>query len=92
MTGTIPICMNCKHLRHRRGKGSYCKAFPEGIPDEIFVGAYDHRKPFPGDRGVRFEEVRNPQYNIWWLELMDDGVAPQAKALTERLEAGPATL
>lgn len=32
-----------------------CKAFPDGIPDEIAYGSNPHTKPFPGDRGVQFE-------------------------------------
>jgi len=31
-----------------------CKAFPEGIPDEIAYGENLHLKPFPGDGGIRF--------------------------------------
>lgn len=45
------ICVLCKHNQG----GGVCKAFPEGIPQEIEHGKHDHRKPFAGDDGVRFE-------------------------------------
>jgi hypothetical protein len=36
-------------------------AFPLGIPDEIRRGEHLHRKPFPGDGGIRFDPiVRKP--------------------------------
>jgi len=51
-----PICTYCKHLKNKKNlRTDACKAFPHGIPDEIFFDAFDHRKPFPGDNGVRFE-------------------------------------
>lgn len=28
---------------------------PQGIPDEIYVGGFDHRQPFKGDQGIRFD-------------------------------------
>jgi len=34
-----------------------CKAYNK-IPFEIFSGEHDHRKPFPGDNGIRFEEKK----------------------------------
>ncbi len=50
------ICLLCKHLEPDRGHWYWpshpaCRAFPEGIPDEILLGGFDHRKPHrPGER------------------------------------------
>lgn len=46
-------CANC--LRKREG-GPFCDAFPEGIPTEILVGAWDHRRKYEGDLGLTFEQ------------------------------------
>jgi len=54
-----PVCLACRHRRvdtvgypkERR----VCAAFPEGIPDAIWLGQNDHTKPYPGDHGIRFE-------------------------------------
>ncbi|MCC2670336.1 MAG: hypothetical protein K0Q72_2807 [Armatimonadetes bacterium] len=56
------VCTLCRHLdrtvprafAEERGK---CKAFPDAIPDEIWLGRHRHRDPYPGDHGVRFEEI-----------------------------------
>lgn len=45
----------CVWCRHRSEGGRHCPAFPEGIPEAIASNRHDHRDPFDGDRGVRFE-------------------------------------
>jgi hypothetical protein len=60
---TTPICLFCRFLiETQRGKGGKCDAFPDGIPDEIYLGDFDHRNPYPNaenptDNGIRFEPV-----------------------------------
>lgn len=47
-----------------------CDAFPAGIPREILENRADHRKPYPGDRGIHFEAT-------------DDRLVPYLDALFE---------
>jgi hypothetical protein len=52
-----PVCLFCRHF-HLKGHGIHeCDAFPDRIPDEIWRGDNDHKKPYPGDHGIRFEKV-----------------------------------
>lgn len=46
-------CVSCVHL----AEGPYfiCRAFPGLIPSAIVENRFDHRKPYPGDDGIRFE-------------------------------------
>lgn len=45
-------CVLCVHKR----KGTLgCDAFPDVIPVAIAAGEFDHRDPYPGDNGVRWE-------------------------------------
>jgi hypothetical protein len=46
-------CAYCKHLR-KRISAHTCKAFPDGIPEDISSGKVRHIEPYPNDRGVRF--------------------------------------
>jgi hypothetical protein len=43
-------CPPCKHYRIE----IRCAAFPDGIPEVIVTGRFDHREPFPGDNGIRW--------------------------------------
>jgi hypothetical protein len=46
-------CGYCKHLR-KRISAYTCKAFPDGIPEDISSGKVRHIEPYPGDKGIRF--------------------------------------
>ncbi|WP_410507425.1 hypothetical protein RSJ42_11460 [Methanosarcina hadiensis] len=51
-----PVCTFCAH-HHRGRKDHTCTAFSDTIPDEIWRGDNDHKKPYPGDHGIQFEHV-----------------------------------
>jgi hypothetical protein len=53
-TWIFPQCNECKHFA-LSGK-IRCTAFPDGIPNEILDNIHDHKTPYPGDNGIRFEE------------------------------------
>jgi hypothetical protein len=80
---TSPVCEDC---RHRIGFDRLCcAAFPDGIPKAIWNGEHDHRTPYPGDGGIRFEamtpedHVRKAQLaaerHAWYLELKERLIA-----------------
>ena len=55
----VPVessCISCIRLKSK-GSDPSCKAFPNGIPEEILNGSHDHRKPFKGDNGIRYKSV-----------------------------------
>lgn len=49
-------CHACRHY-HRITQKHPCDAFPGGIPEAIWLGRHDHRQPYPGDHGIRFEPL-----------------------------------
>jgi hypothetical protein len=48
------MAASCDICRHRTGALT-CRAYPAGIPPMIFDGQADHRRPHPGDGGIRYE-------------------------------------
>jgi hypothetical protein len=52
-----PLCLNCKHFIFADITANTCAAFPAGVPDDIYSNRADHRRPFPGDNGTRFEAI-----------------------------------
>jgi hypothetical protein len=55
MTINAVQCATCKHLLVGTDT---CQAFPERIPSDIVFGRHDHRDPYPGDGGIRYEPTR----------------------------------
>ena len=56
--GEKGMCQGCVRLRIPDNKLIFvCDAFPKGIPAEITMDGYDHRKPYPGDNGILFKAV-----------------------------------
>lgn len=53
MIGLGPRCIYCKH--YNRETSGTCRAFPEDIPAEFFLGEAEHVTPYEGDHGIQFE-------------------------------------
>jgi hypothetical protein len=50
------ICFKCIHLNP---DGGGCRAFPQGIPDEILSGENLHKKPLPEQKNkIVFEPIK----------------------------------
>ena len=58
-----PVCTGCRHLDHERLDARRCRAFPAGVPDAIWLGEHDHRTPYDGDRGIRFEPMTDTDWS-----------------------------
>lgn len=77
----------CVWCRHREPGGRRCRAFPDGIPPAIAVNRHDHREPYDGDRGVRFEpEV----IDIEFIEVEDETDPPPVAPARPRTKAAAA--
>jgi hypothetical protein len=71
------LCDLCKH-RHRDTHPPTCDAFPERIPVDIRLMYADHRFPYAGDNGIRFEPI-------------DDSPATAARLARVALRSRPGT-
>jgi hypothetical protein len=69
-------CVLCKHLVYKQGMpAAGCPAFPGGIPDEVLVNDFDHRRPHP-------DEVAPVHF-----EPRADAPAGPLRSLLEKLDA-----
>lgn len=57
-------CITCKHALPTKVAPAKCKAYPAEIPFALNANQHDHRQPYPGDGGYRYEpkrpSARNP--------------------------------
>jgi len=53
------VCTRCKHFDQNSvfGYRKVCKAFPNGLPAEIWLAENNHTQPYPGDNGIQFEAI-----------------------------------
>jgi len=49
--------VQCSLCANKTASGIGCRAYPQGIPWDVLRGEHDHREPFPGDNGIRFEPL-----------------------------------
>lgn len=47
----------CASCAHKDIDTLSCQAFPSGIPVQVFANLTDHRLPFPGDHGTRYQPL-----------------------------------
>ena len=73
-------CYYCKHYINSDDIIPRCKAFPDGIPMEIFREEIEHNKPFKNDNGIMFEE-RNESSNK--TNILDGSKEQREKIMKE---------
>ncbi len=72
------MCVECKWW-NKEGLGFTCRAFPGGIPREIILTLHDHRFPFPGDHGIRYEPA-DPKNEVPTAKFPKDKKPPSVAA------------
>lgn len=52
-----PQCKRCAWYDRDRPHLARCRVYPRGIPLPILTNQHDHRLPYDGDQGFRFEPI-----------------------------------
>jgi antitoxin component HigA of HigAB toxin-antitoxin module len=74
-------CSRCKHhIVSKPGELPNCKAFPTQIPLSLLRNQHDHRKPYPGDHGIRFEPIE-----AWWVREWPEYLKEMERELEARV-------
>lgn len=81
----FPQCTDCKHLLNEKKNDHFCcKAFPDGIPEDVFWNRVSHNTVIEGDHGFKFEPIkdgitRDLELGTWngKLVVVDDDVPTQ---------------
>lgn len=72
----IPLCNFCRHFNleslENLGQPLKCKAFPDGLPIEIWANNFDHRTPHLNDGGIQFEKFTDREILAPFLAKKDD--------------------
>jgi len=79
-TISMPICLLCKNYDEGSTDKNRCKAYPNGIPQNILHSEHDHRKPFGREKKrdkepILFEPI-NKGATEYAEELFDNGNKP----------------
>ncbi len=92
-------CHRCRHFEWGWLDEDRCSAFPDGIPDAIWLGDHDHEKSYPGDGGVRrlpldpaAVDPRDVRHNAFWTRAIEPlpHLRDSLGAIVIDLEAGRA--
>lgn len=54
-------CLDCINFNFENKNKNTCKAFPEGIPDDIFWNKITHNKDLGNDNGIHFKPIQNDE-------------------------------
>ncbi len=90
-------CHGCRHFAWGALDSERCAAFPEGVPDAIWLGDFDHHSPHPGDGGVRREPPARPgetialRHAMWGKRTVDriDHASDPLGALLTAVDRSP---
>lgn len=56
-------CLDCSNYIDNSEKGKHCcKAFPDGIPEDVFWNKIRHNENIENDNGIKFEQIDWKEY------------------------------